>query len=69
VLELREDGLSIYLARALLIRTPVPSAFWVFMWSSKAKLGLYRGVTNHFEKIVEGEEVIAFDWELTELMK
>jgi hypothetical protein len=39
------------------------------MWSSKAKLVLYRGVTNHFEKIVEGEEVIAFDWELTELIK
>jgi hypothetical protein len=39
------------------------------MWSSKAKFVLYRGVTNHFEKIVEGEEVIAFDWELTELMK
>jgi hypothetical protein len=39
------------------------------MWSSKAKLVLYRSVTNHFEKIVEGEEAIAFDWDLTELMK
>ena len=52
---------SIYLSRALLIRTPIPGAFWVFMWSSKAKLILYRGVTNHFEEIVEREEVIAFD--------
>ena len=68
-IEILTIQVSIYLLRALLIRTPVPGTFWVFMWSSKAKLVLYRGFTNYFEEIVEREEVIAFDWKLTELMK
>jgi hypothetical protein len=60
---------SINLPRTFLIRTPVSGSFWGFMWIFEAKLVLYRGVTNYFEKIVEREEVIAFDWELAELME
>ena len=62
--------MSINLPRAVLINNiSIPGTFWVLVWSSEAKFVLYRGIANNLKKIVEGEEVIAFIWELTELVE
>jgi hypothetical protein len=39
------------------------------MWSFEAKFVLYRSITNNLKKIIERQKVIAFIWELTELVK
>ena len=51
------------------INTAISSSLRVFIWCFEAKFVLYGSVTNHFEKIVKSEKVIALNWVLTNLME
>ena len=60
---------SINLPRASRICTLIAGAFGIFIRDLKAKFILNRFITNYLKKIVEREEVIAFIWKLTKLVK
>jgi hypothetical protein len=60
---------SINFLRASTICTLIAGVFRIFIRDLKAEFVLNRCITNYLKKIVEREELIAFIWKLTKLVK